>query len=158
MRAVALVSAIAVSAALAGAAHAQDVTVTYGGDLDADRIEELGQRDVDRQAQALVSSVQDALRAKGGFDGARVELVLTDLEPNRPTFQQMADRPGLSMDSRYIGGAAIEGYLINADGERRPIKYDWYTASIRDVYGYTTWQDAGRAFDNFARRLADNRL
>ncbi len=158
MRVATPLSAIAAILLLAGAAQAQEISVAIGGDL-TQAADELGRREVDRQVEALHREVTEALARKGGFEGARVHLVLTDLQPNRPTMEQASRRPGLSMiDSRSIGGATIEGELVLADGSRRPLAYDWYSTSIADVYGYTTWQDANRAFTGFARRLADNRL
>ena len=43
----------------------------------------------------------------GKGDGARIELTITDLKPNRPTMQQTAAKPGLDpLRSISIGGAA----------------------------------------------------
>ena len=156
MRAVAIVSILA--AALAGAAQAQDVTVSIGADL-RDKADTLGQRDIDQQAAELAAEVEEAIGDDPAFDGARIELVLTDLKPNRPTMEQLSDRPGLSyMDSISLGGAAIEGQIIAADGSSRPVRFDWYSNDLQNVFGYTTWHDADRAFDMFARRLAEGRL
>ena len=42
--------------------------------------------------------------------------------------------------------------MTTADGVVHPVQYDWYSNNLADVRGYTTWQDADRAY----RRLADN--
>ena len=77
----------------------------------------------------------------------------------RPTWQQAADKPGLSiMDSISIGGATIEGEIITADGQRLPIRSSRYSNSIVEVWGYTTWQDADRAYSRLAANLASGRL
>lgn len=137
---------------------APQVTVTLGADLQED-VEKLGQRDVDRQVAELIETVQRTLARRGALQGAMINLVLTDMKPNRPTFQQAADKPGLSMfDSISIGGASIEGEVITADGQTLPVKYSRYSPSIRDVYGMGTWQDADRAFDRLADNLATGRL
>ena len=113
---------------------------------------------MDLQVAELVQTVERTLARRGALQGATVNLVLTDLKPNRPTFQQAADRPGLSIiDSVSIGGATIEGEVITADGQTQPVKFDRYSTSIREVYGYTTWQDANRAFDRLANNLAAGR-
>ena len=148
------VLAIAAGPALADPAS---VSVTIGPDLQ-EKTAELGERDVRQQADRLAEVVRRALARSGGLDGARIDLVLTDLKPNRPTFEQMADRPGLDPHrSISIGGAAIEGHITTADGQVLPVSYDWYSHNLADVRGYSTWQDADRAYERLASRLADGR-
>ena len=150
----AAVLAVAAGPALADPAS---ITVTVGPDLQQ-RADELGERDVRDQADRLAEVVRNALERSGGLDGARIDLVLTDLKPNRPTFQQMAERPGLDGHrSLSIGGAAIEGSITTADGQVLPVRYDWYSNSLAEVRGYSTWQDADRAYERLASRLADGR-
>jgi len=133
------------------------ISVSLGPDLQ-DKAEELGPREVQEQADRLAELVGRALAREGDLDGARIELVLTDLRPNRPTFQQLADRPGLDGHlSRSIGGATIEGQITTADGRTLPVQYDWYSHSLADVRGFTTWQDADRAYRRLADNLADGR-
>ena len=149
----------AVLAVAAGPAMADpaSINVTIGPDLQ-EKAAELGERDVRRQADRLAEVVRRALAREGRLDGARIDLVLTDLRPNRPTFEQMAQQPGLDGHrSLSIGGAAIEGSVTTADGEVLPVRYDWYSNSIAEVRGYTTWQDADRAYQRLASRLADGR-
>lgn len=148
------VLAVAAGPALADPAS---VNVTLGPDLQ-EKVEELGERDVRRQADRLAEIVSRALAHTPALDGARIDLVLTDLKPNRPTFEQMAQRPGLDGHrSISIGGAAIEGSITTADGRVTPVRYDWYSNSIAEVRGYTTWQDADRAYERLASRLAQGR-
>lgn len=159
MRKLAFLAPLGAVLAVAGAAAADpaSVTVTLGPDLQ-DKAEALGRRDVDQQADRLAEVVRRALNRDRGLDGARVELVLTDLRPNRPTFEQMAHQPGLDGHrSVSIGGAAIEGSITTADGQVLPVRYDWYSNSIAEVRGYTTWYDADRAYQRLASRLADGR-
>ena len=149
----------AVLAVAAGPAMADpaSVTVTLGPDLQ-EQSSALGEQDVRRQADRLAEIVRRALADSAGLDGARVDLVLTELKPNRPTFEQMADRPGLDGHrSISIGGAAIEGSITTADGQVLPVKYDWFSSSLADVRGYSTWQDADRAYRRLASNLADGR-
>lgn len=158
MRPFAFMTPLAVAAALAAPAFAQQVSVTVGGDL-TDEVETLGQRDVDQQIARLQTVVERRLARDGALEGAHVNLVLTDLKPNRPTWQQAADKPGLSItDSISIGGATIEGEVITADGRRMPVRYSRYSTSLADVHGYTTWQDADRAYDRLAGNLVQGRL
>lgn len=159
MRKLAYLAPLGAVLALAGAARADPagVTVALGPDLQA-QAEKLGEREVREQADRLAEVVTRALDRRDALDGATVNLVLTDLKPNRPTFQQMADTPGLDgINSVSIGGATIEGEIITADGRRIPVRYDWYSFSIRDVRGYSTWQDADRAYARLADNLAEGR-
>ncbi|WP_339931615.1 hypothetical protein [uncultured Brevundimonas sp.] len=160
MRNLAFLAPLAATLALAGAAQAQpaEVSVSIGPDLQ-EKIAELGPRDVQREVDRLAVTVRDALTKAGTLQGARIALVLTDLRPNRPTFEQMARRPGLDGHrSISIGGATVEGEVITADGQRLPVRYDWYSPTLADVYGYATWHDAERAFDRLAANLVAGRL
>jgi hypothetical protein len=58
------------------------------------------------------------------------------------------------MQSFGIGGAAIEGRIVRADGSTAPLAYEWYETDITQVYGHATWSDATWTFNRFARRLA----
>lgn len=133
------------------------INVSLGSDLQA-KVEELGERDVSEQATRLVGVIQSTLIRRGALDGATINLVLTDLKPNRPTFQQLVDRPSLDgIRSVSIGGATIEGTITTADGRVQPVKYDWYSTNIAEVRGFGTWQDADRAYRRLATNLADGR-
>lgn len=151
-----LAAVMAFSAAPAMAEPAL-ISVALGPDLQ-EKADELGPREVQEQADRLAELVGRALAREGDLDGARIELVLTDLKPNRPTFQQMADRPGLDGHrSRSIGGATIEGQITTADGRTLPVRYDWYSSSLADVWGVNTWSDADRAYRRLAVNLTDGR-
>lgn len=143
-------------------ASTQNVSVSIGGDL-AKELDKLGERDVREQAEDLARLIQRELGrdadTDGRWTGAQVNLVLTDLRPNRPTMQQTIDRPGLSMfHSKSTGGATIEGEIVTADGQRLPVRYQRYSSSLADVFGFTTWSDADRAFDGLASNLRRGRL
>jgi hypothetical protein len=158
MRPFAFIAPFALAAVLAAPAMAQQVTVTVGGDL-TEEVETLGQRDVDQQLARLQTVVERRLARDGALEGAQVNLVLTELKPNRPTMQQASDTPGLSIiDSVSIGGAAIEGEIVTAGGERLPVRYSRFSTSIAEVHGYTTWQDADRAYERLANNLVAGRL
>ncbi|MEH6663998.1 MAG: hypothetical protein V7678_04040 [Brevundimonas sp.] len=161
MRTFSFLAAAGVAAALAGAAAAQpaDVTVTIGERLDREAREELGLAEVTEQARALEARLERELASNPAYDGAHIRLVLTDVAPNRPTRQQLNDTPGLDyMRSFSIGGAAIEGEVVTADGQARPVEYDWYSHDILDSRYQGAWQDAERAFTRFSRQLAEGRL
>ncbi|KQS56541.1 hypothetical protein ASG17_05790 [Brevundimonas sp. Leaf363] len=160
MRRLAFFAPLALTVSLAAAAQAQAprVTVALGPTLQRDR-DNLGQRDITEQADRLGEAVRRALANSDYLDGAQVNLVLTDLKPNRPTIEQANQRPGLSIiDSFSIGGAAIEGEVILADGRREPVRYSRYSNDISWSRGMGTWWDADRAFDRFAVNVAEGRL
>ena len=159
MRSFALFAPLTAALAMAGAAAAQPsaVTVTISPDF-AKTAEELGQRDVQQQIDDLTATVTRVLTQRDALDGARVELTITDLKPNRPTMEQISNKPGLDpIRSISIGGAAIEGTVTTASGEVQPVKYDYYSTTLADVRGYSTWQDARTAYDRLARNLAEGR-
>ena len=153
----AAVTALGATAATAPAIAAEpEVTVTYGPGM-AKKIEEYGARDVDRLAEDLRVSVLKEAANSPALDGARIALVLEDVLPNRPTMQQMSDKPGLSYESFGIGGASISGTVTTADGASRPVRYRWYESDIRWAWPAGTWRDAEQTFDRFARSLARGR-
>ncbi|MFC5388684.1 hypothetical protein U0030_11270 [Brevundimonas bullata] len=159
MRHFAFLAPLTAAMALAGAVAAQPSAVVVKVSPDfAKTAAELGEREVQQQADDLARTVERVLNAQQALDGARIELVITDLKPNRPTMQQAALKPGLDMmRSISLGGAAIEGTITTASGEVQPVKYDYYSTNLADVRGYSTWQDAGTAFNRLARNLAEGR-
>lgn len=157
MRAVLL--ATFASLALAGSALAVEppattsVEVKLSPELQKKAADDYGVRDVQRLADDLKKDVERELDRTGVLAGGRVELTLVDARPNRPTFKQLGDRPGLSFESFGTGGAVIEGQAISVDGHVTPVRYRWYESDIRQAKLTTTWSDAGRAIDRFAFQL-----
>ncbi len=159
MRKLAFIAPLAVLLAAAGGAHAQpdSIDVAWGPKLQKEA-ERLGQREVAQQSERLRQAVERALASDSALDGARIELVLSELKPNRPTIEQMSRTPGLDgFRSRSIGGATIEGQATLADGSVQPIRYEWYSHNLSDVRGHSTWTDAERAFSRLASNLAAGR-
>lgn len=164
MRPLAFFAPAAAVIALASAAQAQapiqapNVTVTVGAKLQ-EQVEELGPREVRDQADRLAERVREALARRNDLNGTAVNLVLTDLKPNRPTLQQLTDRPSLDrIRSVSIGGAAVKGEIVTADGRNLPFEYDRFNSSLADVYGFSTWWEADRVFDRVARKIAQGDL
>lgn len=134
------------------------INIVLGPDL-LESADDLGEREVREQASRLADVVRQTLARRGALDGAEINLTLSDLRPNRPTMQQMADRPGLDgIRSISTGGATITGHVTTADGLIHPVAYDWYSSSIADVHGFNTWQDADRAYSRLANNLANGRF
>lgn len=146
------------SALAAPAPDASNVDVTLSPELRKKAAETYGTRDVERLAAELKKDVARELDRTGVLAGGRVELTLVDVKPNRPTFKQLGDKPGLSFQSFGIGGAEIEGRAISLDGDVTPIRYRWYETDIRNSSYQHTWGDAEHAFDRFANRLGRGAL
>ena len=159
MRTFTLIAPLAAALAMAGSAMAQPSSVVVAVSPDFQKeVVKLGQREVDQQVADLTRTVERTLTDRKALDGAVINLVITDLKPNRPTMQQASDKPGLDMmRSLSIGGATIEGTITSASGEVQPVKYDHYSSTLQEVVGVSTWWDAQRAYDRLARNLADGR-
>jgi hypothetical protein len=154
MRILALSAAALLASATAALAAPVSVTVAVAPELQKTFEKTYGVREAERLTADLQSSVEKTLARSGAHDGARIELVLTDVKPNRPTFKQLSDKPGLSMQSFGIGGAAIKGRIVAADGSEKPLSYRWYESDIRQASYNWIWSDAEWTFDRFARKLA----
>lgn len=155
----ALMAATSLTAAHAAAPHAvAQVNVTVGPELQA-KDRDYGQRDIDDLVKELKGDVESALKHRGGLsaEGGQLNLVLADATPNRPTFKQLSDKPGLSMRSWSLGGARIEGVLVRADGTSERVSYGWTESDIHLARTQTTWGDADQVFEQFADRVANGR-
>ncbi|MFN7129325.1 MAG: hypothetical protein ACK4OJ_09700 [Brevundimonas sp.] len=157
MRKLAFFAPLAATLAVAAMAQAQNptVNVTVGPELRR-QVEKLGDREVNEQITALQVEVAQALAQR--YPGATANLILVDMKPNRPTFEQIRQTPGLDpIRSVSIGGAAIKGEIITADGQSRPVDFSYFSPNIRDVWGYGVWRDADRAFERFGDRIEQGR-
>ena len=157
MRTLVLAAAALLVTATGALAAPASVTVTVGPELQLKGEKILGMRDVNDLAKSLQSDVEKRLTKTGAYSGSRIELILVDAQPNRPTFKQLSDTPGLSMRSIGIGGARIEGRAVAADGAVTPLSYDYYSPDIVWVQGSTTWSDAELTFMRFASELGRGR-
>ncbi|MBC6983092.1 hypothetical protein [Caulobacter sp. 17J80-11] len=169
VRKFALAAALIFSAAPAFAqsnpnrAAVADVTVSVSPEL-REKADEYGAKEIEGLAADLEADVEKALARKGRLSGAadtgadRLELVLVDAVPNRPTLEQLKDKPGLSMASLSIGGAEIQGRLVHADGSSTPVAYKWYDRNLADVVGAGVWSTAQTAFDRFADKVSKGDL
>lgn len=153
MRTIAIATVVLLAGATAVYAAPASVTVTVGPELQAKAAKTLGVRDVDELANQLKTEVVKRLAKTGAYDGARIELQLADVQPNRPTFKQLGDTPGLSYLSFGVGGARIEGHAIAPDGRVTPLSYAYYEPDIRWARLGGTWADAEWTIDRFAASL-----
>jgi len=154
MRLLALTAVALLASASTALAAPASVTVSVAPELQKKFDKTYGQREATFLTGDLKSSVEKSLSKTTAYDGARIELTLTDVKPNRPTFKQLGDTPGLSFESFGVGGAAVEGKVVRADGTEAPVKFDWYETDIRQVHANWVWSDAEWAFDRLARKIA----
>tara|TARA_R110000868_G_scaffold53744_1_gene168491 strand:+ start:17795 stop:18286 length:492 start_codon:yes stop_codon:yes gene_type:complete len=153
----AAVSALSFGAGAALAAEPVSIApITIGQEL-ADKADDIGDREFARLTEILRGNLEQELAGHLGENGDVLHVTILDADPNRPTMQQMANLPGLSMESFSIGGASLEAELVSASGDRlETYSYAWRSYSINDVVGYSTWTDARRAFRRFASDVGDS--
>jgi hypothetical protein len=162
MRIVVLSAATLAATLAAGLATAQaapaSVNVVVGPELQAKAERDYGVRDINQLADELRTTVTKRLARTGAYDGARIELVLADATPNRPTFKQLGDRPGLSERSFGIGGARIAGRVVEADGRVTPVSYRYQATGIADASRAGIWGDADWTIERFASSLGHGKV
>lgn len=129
------------------------VSVTYSEDFSEKLTEDYGER----EKRVLEDMVGSSLRRELPATVTRVEVELVDAVPNRPTFEQMGNEPGLSYASYGIGGAELRGRAFDASGAVvGEATYSWYSQDILWSQHAWVWEDADRAIDRFAQELADD--
>jgi hypothetical protein len=141
------------SALFAGPVMAQDlqVNISYGEKAEKAFTKTYGERERQTIQELITTNLQREL----GTQATRVDLVINDAKPNRPTFKQLGDNPALSFQSFGIGGADVSGRAFDAQGNLLgEVQYDWY-GDIFWADTSWTWTDAERAFSRFSRLLAE---
>jgi hypothetical protein len=144
--------AAAAMLALAAPASAQTAPVSFSPEFQQALDEDLGAREGEILS-TLVSHAIDAELARRGVEYAGgIEVTIVDAEPNRPTMQQLFDRPSLDASSVSIGGAELRAALPGGE----VVTHRRYNHSLADVLGATsTWSEARRAIRQFAVKVAD---
>ena len=113
-----------------------------------------------REARVLSDALTQKLTrvfAEQGVQAEKIVVTIEDARPNRPTMEQVSQKPGLdSMRSISLGGAKLSGIAYDAAGnEIGRFDYRWYETDLSNLVAATTWSDARSTFDKFARRFAD---
>lgn len=150
--------AISALASLLMAAPALAVTVEarVSTEFQEKLADDIGVREGKILTDTLTSKIEKAFDERG-VKAERVVVTIEDAKPNRPTMEQVSNKPGLDpIRSVSVGGAHVTGVAYDATGkEIGKIDYDWYESDITNVIAATTWSDARTSFDRFARRFAD---
>jgi len=151
-------SLAALGGPLAGTTHAQSpqsqgpqISIVIGPALQA-KAKDFGPQELDTLRDDLRQEVTHAF-AHASSAPARVDLVIEDATPNRPTFAQLGRTVGLSMHSVGVGGARVSGMVTGQDGSSRPLRYQYYETDLREERGADTWSDADRSFMMLANDL-----
>ncbi len=156
MRFAILAATALASLAMALPASALTVDAKVSPEFQKKLDDDIGAREAATLAEAVTRKVTDVFTARG-IQADRVVVTIEDARPNRPTFQQASDKPGLDvMRSISIGGAKVSGVAFDASGkEIGRLDYNWYENDLSNVIGSATWTDARTTFARFANRFAD---
>ncbi len=136
-------------------ALAQEINISYSEDLLEEFEDSYGEKEKAVLEEALTYRLMKIVE-KDDLDISRIDIVIEDVSPNRPTYEQVRTRPGLDQfRSVSIGGAKLTGSVYGADGEiLTESKYKSYSHSINDARFGSTWWDAKRAFWGFSKRVS----
>lgn len=153
-------SLIAVSAlAWAHAATAQTLEpAAFSPEFSRALANDYGEREGVYLRQAVDRAVARAFARRGlSVEPGRIEIAILDARPNRPTFKQLSQRPGLDyLRSISVGGATLQASVQGPGGAPIDVRHRYYTRDIFEArYSATTWSDAHRSIDRFAERVAD---
>lgn len=160
-----LIPAFMSLAALAFAQSAAAVTVTpvsFSPEFESELNEVYGVREGEVLREHVDDAIAAALARRGvavGAGGGTIDVMIVSADPNRPTFQQLADEPGLDVRSVSIGGAELRGVIRSANGDvLAEVEHRNYNVSLSDFHGFPpsyTWSEARRAIHRFANKVAD---
>ncbi|MEM9178091.1 MAG: hypothetical protein AAGA89_00205 [Pseudomonadota bacterium] len=136
-------------------AAATEVAVTYSDDFAEELADNYGEREGETLTEEIIEDLDRAF-AKAGVEPARVDVLIVNAKPNRPTLEQLSDRPGLdAFRSISLGGMELVGTAYDADGNViASQEYGWFENNLRDVVGSGVWTDANRASRRFATKMA----
>lgn len=142
---------------LAAQAEAATISVSYSEDFAEKLAEDYGEREGPVLTDDIIEDIERALE-RAGVDAERIEVVIEDAKPNRPTLEQVSARPGLDQFRSFsIGGMSLTGKVYHLDGETvSEVEYEYYENDIRQVQHVSTWWDANRASRRFAERVAES--
>lgn len=147
----------AAALAFAAPAWAQSTPVSFSPEFQTALEEDYGVREGEILRADIEHAIQAELANRGvSNSGVTVDVTIVDAEPNRPTMQQLFDRPALDVASISIGGAELRAVVRTANGETAEVTHRRYNHSLADLAGpASTWTEAHRAIRQFAVKVAD---
>ncbi len=125
-----------------------------------DRIRPLGERDIARNVERLTEEVSEDLAAvttlvdAPGEGVLTIEITLTDLEAARPTLAELSQEPGLSLQSRALGGASADIVFKEGDKVLATAEDDYRDTDLRDA-NLGTFTTAYQFYARLGSKLAD---
>lgn len=147
----------AAALAFAAPAWAQSTPVSFSPEFQTALEEDYGVREGEYLRTAVEDAIQAELTRRGvSANGVTIDVTIVDAEPNRPTMQQLFDRPSLDGTSVSIGGAELRATIRTANGATSEVSHRRYNHSLADLNGPPmTWTEARRAIRQFAVKVAD---
>ena len=117
----------------------------------------------EREIEVLSDKLDKILRASLSdldVDVEKIEAIIEDVKPNRPTFEQLSDRPGLDgFLSRSLGGATVTAKVYSGSGDLiNEYNAKYYSNDLRDVRVSAVWGDATRAFRRIAHKISKSQI
>lgn len=147
----------------AGPAFAQSSLMTpvgFSPEFQTALDEDFGVREGPILTASVERAVREAIAARNVAPGVSitVDITIVDADPNRPTFQQLIDEPGLDANRSFSrGGAELQAVLRGPDGaELGRVVHRRYDYDIFEIgAAASTWTGANRAIRQFANKVAD---
>jgi hypothetical protein len=159
MRPFLIACALALLAAPVLAAPVQISPATATADFQTKLDRDIGAKELAVLSDYARDRLTRELTARGAQVGApggiTISVVVRDATPNKPTFQQLMKKPGLSYGLSFgLGGADLEATITNTAGVSQTVRYKWYETDISQSFATWTWSDAHRAIRRFAVEVA----
>ncbi|MEM6947311.1 MAG: hypothetical protein AAF486_04405 [Pseudomonadota bacterium] len=140
----------------AAAADATTITVAFSEEFAEKLEDDYGLREGTRLTEEIIEDIERELD-RSGVEATRIDVMILDAKPNRPTFGQLRDTPGLDpIRSISLGGMSMEGTITHSSGAESTVEYSYFENDIRQVVSAGTWWDANRASRRFAKRVAED--
>lgn len=140
----------------AAPAWAQSTPVSFSPEFQTALEEEYGVREGEVLRAAVTDAISREFARRGVTNAASIDVTIVSAEPNRPTMQQLFDRPSLDFQSISIGGAELRATVRSANGATTEVAHRRYNHSLADLTGpAATWTEARRSIRQFAVKVAD---
>lgn len=140
----------------AAPAWAQSTPVSFSPEFQTALEEEYGVREGEVLRAAVADAISREFERRGVTNAASIDVTIVSAEPNRPTMQQLFDRPSLDFQSISIGGAELRATVRSANGATTEVAHRRYNHSLADLTGpAATWTEARRSIRQFAVKVAD---
>lgn len=139
------------TASSASFAQGEQINIIFDQKLEKQFAEEYGAK----EKTVITDIIKNEIAKKFSGKDYRYEISINEVSPNRPTMQQMDNKPSLSYQSFGVGGANLSGKVFDQSGKLiAETKYDYHNNDIWHAQGNWTWHDAEWAVESFVKKLA----